>query len=156
MLKAKRELAKELLSRKNILIGYELEDGELEGNDKQVLIRPISTDNFKKLWNHGKKYCSKMTIYLLNDDLFIERRPDKLNYETQYDYMYNSDDLIKCSEEFVKKNIEAFEKGDLEYLDYENYARTMLEKRVNYILKTLKNVVEVNKELGEYNIIYKG
>lgn len=142
--------AEEILSKDNVLIGYELEDGEFENNKRQVLIRPISQKYFKELWEHGKKYCSKMTIYLTNGDLFIERRPDQKNYSIKGDPMNRVDiigSVAKLNEEYIEKfGIDSFN-------DKVSNSKRMLNNRIEW---TVEHLIEVN-EVGEglYNIVYQ-
>lgn len=142
-------LAREILTKDNILIGYELEDGELSNHRSQVLVRPISLENFKEIWEHGRKYCSKMIIYLKSGDLFVERRPDMLNYNSKEDPMYNND-IIKGALEINKETEEVFDLKTIK--NSTNNKKRQLKERIEWIVN---NLVEVKKLSDDnYNIIY--
>lgn len=141
---------REILSKDSILIGYELEDGEFDNNKRQVLIRPISQKYFKEIWEHGKKYCSKMTIYLVNGDLFIERRPDQKNYNIKGDPM-NRVDIIGSVTRLNEGYINDF--GIDRFNEKVSNSKRMLKDRIERIVEHLIEVKEV--EEGLYNIVYQ-
>jgi hypothetical protein len=142
--------AREVLSKDSILIGYELEDGEFSENRRQVLIRPISQKYFKEIWGHGKKYCSKMIIYLTNGDLFIERRPDQKNYNIKGDPM-NQADIIGSVSQLNGAYIDKY--GVDSFNDKVSYSKDMSKNRIEWVVEHLIDIKEVGD--GLYNIIYQ-
>lgn len=153
-----RKHAAKLLTGDNILIGYELEDGALEkvGDQeiKQMLVRPISSDSFKELWEHGKTYCSKFTIYLRAGNLFVERRPDMLNYDTKSDFMYGQEDVIaggKSYNDSAKKDLHYSEE---EY--HEFYTKRYKELFFMRIKRAIENLVGIQMTgYKGYNILFE-
>lgn len=146
----KVNFARELLSKDNILIGYELEDGELSGHNRKVLIRPITQEYFKNIWEHGRKYCSKMAIYLISEKVFIERRPDIRDYSTEGDPMYNGN-LIEGAVEMNNEHMEAI--GEESFNNSTIHTKERLSNRIEWIIEHLIDV----KDLGEdcYNMVFK-
>lgn len=151
-----KKFAAQLLTAKNILLGYELEDGELDRIDgkevKQFLIRAAAGDKFNELWNHGKTHCSKFTIYLNSSDVFVERRPDLNNYQTKNDLMYGEEDIVvagKAYNEFVRKS---FRNTKAEYAGYLDRHKSLFFRRIKW---TIDHLIEI-KDLGNgnYNILY--
>ena len=152
-----RKHAARLLISKNTLLGYELEDGELDRTDdkeiKQFMIRPITGVSFDELWNHGKQHCSKYTIYLNCDEVFTERRPDLLNYQVTNDLMYGKKDIVAAGREYNDFVRKSFRNTEKEYAGYLNLHRELLSKRIKWAIDHLVEIKELGK--GRFNILYE-
>lgn len=147
-----QEFARDLLMQDGILLGYELEDGELGRSETgkelvQFLVRPITKKNFIDLWEHGRKYCSKFTIYLVHGEIFCERRPDMKNYVRTGDEMCIGDILVgakrimgeiaehDCGHDYVERNI------------------GRMNSRIEEAIENVVDIVDLGG--GRYNIIFE-
>lgn len=141
----------ELLKQEHILLGYELEDCQLEKiNGKEIhqfLVRPISRQNFIEIWEHGKEYCSKFYIYIKDDGLFNARRPDMLNYDGENDTMYNSEDIMSIGKEIQTELTKRF--GE----DVYKHDKANLNNRIDCAIDNLIEVQDLGG--GKYNILFE-
>ena len=153
-----RKRAAKILTSDHILIGYELENGVLEkvGDQeiKQMLVRPISSDSFEEFWEHGKTHCSKFIIYLRAGNLFVERRPDMLNYDTKSDFMYGQEDVIAGGKYYnngVKKDLHYSEEEYHEF--YTKRCKKLFSIRIKRAIENLVEIQIVGNE--KYNILFE-
>lgn len=148
-----KKFIEELLKQDNILIGYELEDGEHCKNDKknirQMLVRPITDENFIELWFHGQKHCSKFMIYLIMNDLFVWRRPDMINYETYNDEMFGKN-IIKGA---ITLNNESIKLYNTQHSKSVQCEKDRLMDRFDMAVNHFIEVKDLGN--GSYNILFE-